>query len=276
MCYLERTTRLSDDTPPVCRLGLASRGNTHLPVGSVRRAIDKGVNYLNWCGHADGLSQAVGQLSVAEGENVVVAVQLSARRAEQADRELTAILQELQSDYVDVLTFYYVEAMAEWECINGSGGAMDVMRQACGDGKVRRLGLTTHQRKLGAQVARSRCLDLLMVRYNAAHRGAEQDVFPTTRSMHMPIVAFTCLRWGALLRSTPDDPLGFTPPDAADWYRFVLAQSDIAVALMAPNDHAELVENLKLLDDWRAPNPERLAMLKAHGDRVRQHGGGFP
>jgi aryl-alcohol dehydrogenase-like predicted oxidoreductase len=45
-----------------------------------------------------------------------------------------------------------------------------------------------------------------MVRYNAAHRGAERDVFRVTDSLQMPIVAFTAQRWGALLAGTPDDP----------------------------------------------------------------------
>ena len=46
---------------------------------------------------------------------------------------------------------------------------------------VRRLGITTHQRPLAAEAARSGKLDLLMIRYNAAHRGAETEVFPADR-----------------------------------------------------------------------------------------------
>jgi len=41
---------------PVCRLGLATRGNTHLASQDVAHAIDRGINYLNWCGHPDGMS----------------------------------------------------------------------------------------------------------------------------------------------------------------------------------------------------------------------------
>ena len=58
-------------------------------------------------------------------------------------------------------------------------------------------------------MARSGLLDLLMIRYNAAHRGAETEIFPVTDSTSLPVVVYTCLRWGALLQSTPDDPPGF-------------------------------------------------------------------
>src|SRR5205085_1186588 len=87
------------------------------------------------------------------------------------------------------------------------------------------LGLTSHQRKLAAETARSGLLDLLMIRYNAAHRGAETDVFPVTDALGLPVVVYTCLRWGALMRSTPDDPPGFVPPRALAWYRFAPVRS---------------------------------------------------
>ena len=54
-----------------------------------------------------------------------------------------------------------------------------------------------------------------MIRYNAAHRGAEREVFPVTDAIGMPVIAYTALRWGALLRPTPDDPPGFRVPRGA-------------------------------------------------------------
>jgi predicted aldo/keto reductase-like oxidoreductase len=115
-----------------------------------------------------------------------------------------------------------------------------------------------------------------MIRYNAAHRGAEQDVFPVTDRRGIPVVAFTAQRWGALRKHTPDDPAGFSPPTAPAWYRFALAHPSVSVVLMAPGNRRELEEDLTLLEDWRPPRPEELQMLIAHGQRVRKHAGMFP
>jgi len=52
------------------------------------------------------------------------------------------------------------------------------------------------------------------------------------------------LRWGALLRGTPDDPPGFVVPRAPAWYRFALQSPSATVALMAPENRAELAEDL--------------------------------
>src|SRR5947209_3669726 len=82
------------------------------------------------------------------------------------------------------------------------GGALEYCAEARRAGRVRLLGLTSHQRPLAASVAREGLLDLLMIRYNAAHRGAETDVFPTTQALGMPVIVYTALRWGALPRGT--------------------------------------------------------------------------
>ena len=91
---------------PVCRLGLATRGNTHLISQDVAQAIDRGINYLNWCGHQDGMSQAIRQLSNCQRGQIVITTQFSARRQDHARRELDQLLERLGASWIDVLTFY--------------------------------------------------------------------------------------------------------------------------------------------------------------------------
>jgi predicted aldo/keto reductase-like oxidoreductase len=267
-------TKLPWFAPPLCRLGLATRGNTHLDIADVYHALDRGVNFLNWCGQPDALSGAIASLGARRSE-VALCVQFEARTAVDADKELRQILQELRTDYVDVLTFYYVEAASEWDEIAAAGGALEYCRAAQRRDAVRRLGLTSHQRPLAAQIARSGLIDLLMIRYNAAHRGAEQDVFPVTGPANLPVVVYTCLRWGALLQQTPDDPTGFRPPSAPDWYRFDLQAPAATVALMAPDNRQELDEDLQVLQSGPLTAAE-YDVLASHGQRVRRHAGSFP
>ncbi len=271
---MERTADLGTGLPRVCRLGLATRGGSRIRPEDVHWAVEQGINYLNWCGKPDGLSRAVTELGRERGR-VVVAVQFHARTAEAARREWDRLCGELKTDYLDVLTFYYVESEDKWREITGPGGAYEFLAEQKNAGRLRMIGLTSHQRKLAAGWARTGLLDLLMIRYNAAHRGAEQDVFPVARELGLPVVVFTCLRWKALLEPTPEDPPEARPPRPADCYRFCLSHPDVAVALAAVNSRAELEHDLELLRDWRASTAEEMAAIRAHGDRVRRHGGMF-
>jgi predicted aldo/keto reductase-like oxidoreductase len=260
---------------PVCRLGLATRGTTGLTPDDVAHAVQSGVNFLNWCGVPDGLSAFIAGLGSRRSE-VAVCVQFEARTAAEARIELEHLFKQLRTDVIDVLTFYYVEEREEWEQIIGPGGALEVCEAARREGRVRMLGVTSHQRPLVAAMAASGLLDMVMIRYNAAHRGAETEVFPVTRANGLPVVVYTCLRWGALLRPTPDDTPGFVVPSAPAWYRFALQHSAVTVALMAPENRRELDEDLQVL---LAPVPlsaEEYRALAEHGQRVRRHAGRFP
>ncbi|HTU18799.1 MAG TPA: aldo/keto reductase, partial [Gemmataceae bacterium] len=157
---------------PICRLGLATRGSGSLTPDDVQHAVASGVNFLNWCGVPDGLSRFVAGLGRRRAE-VAVCVQFEARTARDARSELEHLLAQLDTDFIDMLTFYYVEQREEWEEIIAPGGALEFCAAAQREGRIRMLGVTSHQRRLAAEMAASGLLDLLMIRYNAAHRGAE-------------------------------------------------------------------------------------------------------
>jgi aryl-alcohol dehydrogenase-like predicted oxidoreductase len=267
---------------PVCRLGLGFTGYlaSTLTPEDVHHALGRGVNFLNWAGLAEGpsagdvLTAAVASLGSARA-SVVICAQFGARSATDAAEELRSALAVLGTDYIDILTLYYVEQPDEWEEITAPDGVLRYLQDAKRDGLVRRIGVTSHQRKLAAQMAESGLLDLVMIRYNAAHRGAEREVFPVTQRLGLPVIAYTALRWGALLRSTPDDPPGFSVPRAADWYRFVLQHPAVAVTLTAPKSRAELDEDIQVLSATGPFTDAEYAGLAAHGDRVKKHAGGF-
>ncbi len=265
---------------PVCRLGLASYGRTAITADDVLWAVERGINFLNWPGLAEGPSAgdaftaAISSLGPRR-RSVVVCAQFGARTAAEAATELRSALAVLGTDYIDVLTLYYVEQAHEWAEITAPGGALEYLRQAKRDGLVRLIGITSHQRQLAAEMARSGLLDAIMTRYNAAHRGAEQDVFPVTQPLGLPVIAYTALRWGALLRSTPDDPSGFSVPRARAWYQFVLQQPAVAVVLTAPQTRSELDENLRILEARGPLASEDYMLLAEHGERVRRHAGSF-
>ncbi len=275
------TRPATDFGKPVCRLGLASRGDGALTSDDVLDAVSRGVNFFNWPGLAEGpdaddaMSEAVRHLG-SRREAIVVCIQFGARTSKEGAQEFRSALAALRTDYIDVVTLYYVERRDEFREICGSGGAMEFLQKAKADGMVRRIGVTSHQRPLAAEMARSGIIDLLMIRYNAAHRGAEREVFPVTDALRMPIIAYTAQRWGALSRPTSLDPSGFAVPRPPDWYRFALQSPSVSVVLAAPANRAELDEDLQVLK-VAAPLPQdEFDKLAAHGERVRQSAGRFP
>src|SRR5258707_687517 len=113
--------KLGPTMPAVCRLGLATRGGSRLRPKDAEFAISRGLNYLNWCGHEDALSQSIAALG-SERSKIVVAVQFQSRSVADAAREFDGILEKLRTSYLDIATLYYVESEEEWHEIISPGG----------------------------------------------------------------------------------------------------------------------------------------------------------
>ncbi len=115
----------------------------------------------------------------------------------------------------------------------------------------------------------SQPIDIFMVRYNAAHRGAETEIFP-----HLPadvaarpgVTTYTATRWGQLLKPGKM-PAGEAPLSAADCYRFALSHPTVDLCMIGPKDEAQLSEAVRALDAGPL-GEEELVRARRIGDHV--------
>src|SRR5689334_13981938 len=131
---------------------------------------------------------------------------------------------------------------------------LDAAREAQRRGRVKFLAVSTHQRTLVPRIAAGRDFDVVHLRYNAAHPGAEKDIFPhLPRKDRAGLVSFTATSWGQLLgksaglRRSGRIPAGERIPTATDCYRFVLTRPEIDVCLSGPSNSGQMDEALKAL-----------------------------
>jgi hypothetical protein len=75
-----------------------------------------------------------------------------------------------------------------------------------------------------------------MIRYNAARRGAEQDIFPYVEKHRTNVINFTATRWRFLLRRPRSCPRDEIIPTAGMCYRFVLSNPHVNICLSAPTN----------------------------------------
>jgi len=125
--------------------------------------------------------------------------------------------------------------------------------------------ISSHHRPLFAELGTT--YDAFMFRYNAAHPGAEREIFPQLGEHRPATVAFTATRWGTLLKPALL-PATERAPRASDCYRFALTNPSVDVCLAGPKDDAELDEALAAVD--RGPMSEdELAWMRRVGAHVR-------
>jgi aryl-alcohol dehydrogenase-like predicted oxidoreductase len=218
----------------VHRLGLA--GTHGIDDEGVRAAIDQGINYLFWTRSTmvpalrDAIKRDRERLVIATGP-VIGHFRFTIRRA--AEKRLRT----LGTDYLDVFHLFWAGKMS---AVNER--TLDELRRLKEEGKIRAIGISIHDRPRAARLVADSPIDLFMLRYNAAHPGAETEVFPHLARRNPAVVAYTATSWRKLLRP----PRGWrgTPMSAGECYRFCLSNPHVDVVLTAPASRAELEANL--------------------------------
>jgi len=240
-------------------LGLGS--SFGLPAREVERAYERGVNFFLWGSlRKNDFGLGLRNLAPKHREGMVVAVQSYTRMASLMEWSVNRALRFMKTDYVDVL------CLAWW---NGPPPRriVDAALKLRDKGKIRQIMVSCHHRPAFAGFVKDPAIDSLMVRYNAAHPGAEREVFPHLAERRLGTVAFTATRWGTLLDSNYM-PEGAATPRPSDCYRFALSNPNVDVCLAGPKDAAQLDEALVTLE--RGPmDAAELAWMRRVGASVR-------
>jgi aryl-alcohol dehydrogenase-like predicted oxidoreductase len=236
----------------------------------VPRAFERGINYFFFysLGHKQFVAELL-PLVRKRPDSLIIATGSGSRKPDTLARNRRKVVATLGLDVLDVFYAEYINPADDPQAIFGPGGVLDELAAWKADGLIRYAGATAHDRRLAARLAADPRVDILMHRFNMAHRKAASGVFPAARKSGTPIVAFTATRWGTLLEPRSDFPTG--SPSAADCYRYCLANPAVQIALTAPKTVVELDENLTLIDSPPMSEAERLHWER-YGDLV--HGNG--
>jgi predicted aldo/keto reductase-like oxidoreductase len=254
---------------PVFRLGLSA---SYRPgVWAIRRAMDEGINYLFCFGFDTQMTRVIRHMSARERDRVVVATGgcnwIVARSSLRASLERQ--LRRLGTDYIDVFHYLGVLKPSHFD-----GRTRDELAELRTDPRVRAVAISCHDRRLSGSLATRGELDVVMVRYNAAHLGAEQDVLPFVGLHGTGVVAYTATRWGRLLVRPHRWPAADPVATAGQCYRFVLTDPRVDVVLTAPRSERELCEDLR--EVRRGPlDDDELRFMRRFGDCVHAHAGWF-
>jgi aryl-alcohol dehydrogenase-like predicted oxidoreductase len=222
---------------------LAVSGGMGVDARSLRRALDRGANYwYHGSLRRAGMSEAVREL-VAAGrrDELVIVLQSYSRFAWHLERSVARGLRQLGIDHADVLLLgMYNKAPGE--------RILERVARMREQGMYRHLAISSHHRPAFVAYAADPRYSTLHIRYNAAHPGAEADLFPHVPAANRPgIVAYTATSWAQLLQAKRMPP-GEAPLRASDCYRFVLSNPDFNVCMTGPKNAEQMDEALRALE----------------------------
>jgi aryl-alcohol dehydrogenase-like predicted oxidoreductase len=255
----------------VLRLGIA--GNYGLGTEDMLYAADRGAGFWVWSTRDEHTTTALRDLLARDRERHVVAMFGVAYTGKMVRRKLEYGLRLLGVDHIDVFVLPWLGKMAVL-----SRGVQKALGDLRREGKIRAVGTSIHDRVRAGKLARDSIIDAFMLRYNAKHPGAEQDVFPHLHHRKPLVISYTATSWRQLLRpikgiEMPPWPgptkVGDVPPlDAATCYRFCLGSPHVHVVLTGPASREQLDQNLTALAAGPLTAAED-AWVRDYGRRVK-------
>jgi aryl-alcohol dehydrogenase-like predicted oxidoreductase len=245
----------------VSRLGIGAGYGA--PAAACEKAFHEfGVNYFYYSlPRRGGMRRALHNLAPQHRDDLVIAVQTYDHFGIAAGHFVERTLRTLRIDVADVL-------ILGWFNHGPPKRVIDAALKLKDQGKIRFIAMSGHRRVLFAEHAQdpNSPIDIFMIRYNAAHPGAEHDVFPYLPESNRPgVYTYTTTSWGELLDSRKM-PEGESPMTSTECYRFALANPNVDMCLCGPRSAEEMDAALQTLDSPPATDDEmvRWRRIGAH------------
>ena len=246
----------------VFRLGLAA--NYGIEGVDLEWALEQGVNYVFWTPKAQQVTKSLKTAIKRDRGSLILACgPTTGYFAGGIRRSCDRLLKELDTEYIDIFQLFWLGRTSAW-----TAATIDALISLRESGKVRAIGVSIHDRKRAGKLVENSPLDMLMIRYNAAHTGAEQDIFPHLAKRKPAIVAYTATRWRGLLTR----PKGWNGPamTAPDCYRFCLSSPYVDLVLTGPKNRRQLQENLSTLREKGPLSAEEIHWIRDYGQIVHK------
>jgi aryl-alcohol dehydrogenase-like predicted oxidoreductase len=275
----EQTEMFTDDfsyaTLPVVnkrvfRMGVA--GNYGLAAEDIGWAAERGANYWVYGAGFKKVTSGIKALIGRDRDKHVVAMLGWGFWGWQIRRSVENSLRKLNTDYLDVFKLGWLGRTSSY-----GSSVVETLLQLKQEGKIRAIGTSIHNRRRAGMLALDSELDLLMIRYNAKHPGAEIDIFPHLSQRNPAVVSYTALAWTQLTRplkglEMPPWPGGEesgVPPLTPELcYRFVLSNPAVHLVLTGPKNRKQLEQNLEAMAKGPLP-PEEMDWVRQYGKLVK-------
>ena len=246
------------------RLGIGSTFDA--PASAIEEAFEHGINYLYWgTVRRPEFARAMVNLSKGHRDELILTIQSYSKDPDSIEGEVEDALESADLEHFDFLLLGNRSEVPE-------DAYVEVFERLRERGKVRFMSISSHNRPmlptlLASHAAGDSPYELLMLRYNAVHRGAERDVFPSVPETGPKplIVAYTATRWRHLL--DPDKmPPGEQPLTARDCYRYSLSHPAVDMVLCGPASTEQMREALLALErgPLEADERARIERIGAH------------
>jgi predicted aldo/keto reductase-like oxidoreductase len=190
-------TRLGFGGIPIQRLSDADA------VAVVRKCIDLGINYFDTANGYSTSEERIGKAVKGHRHDVYIATKTFPGTPEIIEQNLDLSLKRLDTDYIDLYQFHGVNDPAVTQKIlDPENGLYKVFEKAKKAGKIRHIGITSHQIDAAKAQVKTGRFETMMFPFNFITSEPAKDLLPLCRKHDVGFIVMKPLAGGMLDNAT--------------------------------------------------------------------------
>lgn len=225
----------------VIGIGALQMGNCTLEEAKaiLQEAHDGGMNYIDtaraYGESEERLGQALKELGLRE--TFILSSKVIKRDLASFQSDFETTLKNLQTDYLDLFFIHDVSTAASWNAVR-KNGILDYALKLKKQGRIRHLGISTHDCQIGEQIIRTGLFEVAMLAYNPTNREVEDTLFPVCQQLGMGIIIMKPYG-GGILTEKRSAEMGFSIT-AEEVLRYA-ASNPYVTSVIPGTDHMDYV-----------------------------------
>jgi hypothetical protein len=184
-------TRLGFGGIPIQRL------NEDDAVKVVSRCLDLGINFLDTANGYTTSEERIGKAVKGRRHDVFIATKTFPGTPEQIEANLNLSLKRLATDYIDLYQFHGINDMATMDRIlDPAHGLIKTFEKAQKTGKIRHIGVTSHQIDVARALVKAGRFETLMFPFNVITSEPAVELLPLCREHGLGFIVMKPLAGG--------------------------------------------------------------------------------
>ncbi len=214
-----------------------------------RRGIEMGINYFDCARAYTHCEERLGEAVKGRRDQVIIATRDKAHDRKEMAEAVDTSLRTLGTDYVDIYQCHEIHQLSDLDAVLAPGGAIEALRAAREAGKIRFIGMTSHNPDVVLAALDTGLFDAVFIMLNYVNRRMVDEVLPRCKRESIGVAVIKPLG-GCLLAAHADLAL-----------RWVLQQEGVHTTPVGMWRPFELEANAKVGEDFQPLGEQELSVL---------------
>ena len=164
----------------------------------LRHAFDKGITFYDTANMYRDSESKIGQALSPVRHKIVIATKTIRRDAKGLRENLENSLKMLKTEYLDLFQFHQVANDEEWGKITKDSGALSEAHKAKKEGKIRFLGVTSHNLQMAVKLVKTGLFDTIQFPFNFIEPEAKDQLHKYSLKKGIGIIAMKPFAGGVI------------------------------------------------------------------------------